>query len=461
MRRPRLALASGVLVTTLAAVIPAAAARFQPGADGIGDPFFPRAGNGGYDVSHYDLRLRFDPRRDRLRARTVITANATHPLSRFNLDYRGPRILRVKLDGARSRYFRRGRELVITPQVGIAAGGRFRVAVSYRGRPGKVTDPDGSREGWFHTDDGSVVVAEPQGSPAWYPANDHPADKATFDFAVTVPRGLEAIANGRLERRRRHGRWVTFRWRAGEPMAPYLATVATGRFRLVRSKEAGIAAITAVDPRLWPRSRPALRRTGAILRLFRSLFGPYPFGAVGAIVDRARIGYALETQTRPVYDGPPSEALIAHELSHQWFGNSVSVATWPEIWLNEGFATWAEWRWDEREGGPTTAQRFDELYATPARVKRFWNPPPAAVPGPHKLFADSVYIRGAMTLELLRQRVGTDTFLAILREWARAHADGNATTAEFISLAEAHAGDPKLSDTLFDSWLYEPGKPAR
>jgi aminopeptidase N len=209
-------------------------------------------------------------------------------------------------------------------------------------------------------------------------------------------------------------------------------------------------------------SRPTLRSTDAILRLFKSLFGPYPFGQVGAIVDRAaRIGYALETQTRPVYDSPPSRALVAHELAHQWFGNSVSVATWPDIWLNEGFATWAEWRWDQEDGGPSTARRFDQFYATPAGERSFWHPAPAALPGPHKLFHDTVYVRGAMTLELLRQRVGTETFLAILREWLATHADGNASTSDFITLAESRAGDPALSETLFGPWLFEPGKPPR
>jgi aminopeptidase N len=218
--------------------------------------------------------------------------------------------------------------------------------------------------------------------------------------------------------------------------------------------------LTAVDPRVARRSRRALAVSGDILELFASLFGSYPFGETGAIVDRASfIGYALETQTRPVYDRPPGPTLIAHELAHQWFGNSVTPASWPDIWLNEGFATWAEWRWQEHAGGATTAERFTEEAATPASDEAFWNPPPAAVPGPKKLFDEAVYTRGAMTLEALRQRVGDVSFYAILRRWASENAYANATTSEFIALAEDES-DQELDD-LFAAWLYEPGKPGQ
>ena len=442
----------------LAAAGPAEA-QFAPGSPGVGDPFFPKAGNGGYDVGAYSLRLRYRPDSDRLRARARIEATATQGLSAFDLDYRGPRIRSVRVDGERVRYRRRGQELVVSPDAAIEDGSAFEVIVAYRGKPHSIRDPDGSREGWFATDDGSVVVAEPRGSPTWFPASDHPTDKATFRFAITVPRGLKAIANGALERRRRKGRWTTYVWSADEPMAPYLATVATGRFRLRRSQAGGVPALTAVDPRLARKSRQALAKTDPIVELFTSLFGPYPFGEVGAIVDSASfIGYALETQTRPVYDRPPSAVLVAHEIAHQWFGNSVSLAAWPEIWLNEGFATWAEWRWQQQAGGATTAERFAEEYATPASEEGFWNPPPAAVPGPQKLFTESVYTRGAMTLEALRQQVGDGVFYAILRRWAAEHAYANATTADFIALAEDQSG--QQLDDLFAKWLYQPGKPA-
>jgi aminopeptidase N len=428
-------------------------------ATGLGDPFFPEQGNGGYDVRAYELRLQFHPDRDLLQATATIQATATDELRSFSLDFRHLRTLGVRVDGRLAARTRSGQKLIVVAPAPIAIGQRFTVAVRYRGHPRPINDRDGSKEGWFNTDDGSLVAAEPRGAPSWFPVNDALTDKATFEFKLTVPRSLKAIANGRLVERARRGRRSVWHWSVTEPMAPYLATVATGRFRLRRSTEAGIEALTAVDPRLWARSRAPLRRTGRILALFESLFGPYPFEVTGAIVDDASmIGYALETQTRPVYDRVPRSTLIAHELAHQWFGDSVGLTTWPEIWLNEGFATWAQWRWAEQAGGPTTAERLSRLSATPASANEFWNPPPAALPGPGKLFSDSVYVRGAMALEVLRQQVGERTFVAILREWTSAHAFGNATIAEFVALAEARSGQ-ELS-LLFDAWLYRPGKPA-
>jgi aminopeptidase N len=445
---------AGLYLTTAAP----AAAEPSPGAAGLDDPFFPLSGNGGYDVREYRIDLRYRPRGDSISARTRIDATATQDLSSFNLDYRGPRIRGLAVDGVAAPYAREGQELIVTPAAPIVAGAGFRIDVRYRGEVGTVTDPDGSREGWFNTPDGSVVVAEPRGAPTWYPANDYPTDKAAFRFELTVPHGLDAIANGRLVDRRRRGRTSTWIWRQDAPMATYLATVATGQFKVRRSKVNGIRSLIAVDPKLWKRSKGPLRESGRILSLLERLFGPYPFGEVGAIVDDAKfIGYALETQTRPVYDRPPDAVLIAHELAHQWIGNSVSLSSWPEIWLNEGFATWAEWRWDEEAGGPTTAERFAELQRTPAGDPGFWNPPPAALPGPEKLFSDPVYVRGAMALEALRQQIGDPIFRAILREWATANADGNVTIAEFIALAEARSGQEL--GPLFDTWLYQPGKP--
>jgi len=241
-------------------------------------------------------------------------------------------------------------------------------------------------------------------------------------------------------------------------MATYLATVAIGRFRLERGRTAGIRSVTAVDRELSEGSVRPLRRSGKILRLFADLFGPYPFTHTGAIVDKTdALGYALETQTRPIYPGPPDDRLIAHELAHQWFGNSVTPTSWPQIWLNEGFATWAEWRWAEEAGGPTTAKTFARLLAAPAAESGLWNPPPGAVPGPADLFAESVYVRGAMALEALRQQVGDAAFLATLRAWVSTHRHGNASIAEFIALAEAQSG--QQLESLFATWLEQPGKP--
>jgi aminopeptidase N len=321
-----------------------------------------------------------------------------------------------------------------------------------------LRDPDGSIAGWIPTDDGAFVAGEPQASPTWFPCNDHPTDKATYEFWITVPKGTEAVANGALLGRQRHGRKVTWSYAAEQPMASYLATATIGEFRLERKRFDGIESLVAVDPRQARSARRPLSRIKQITRFFSTIFGPYPFGQTGAIVDRApQVGYALETQTRPIYSEVPSEITVAHEIAHQWFGDSVSVERWEEIWLNEGFATWAEWRWDERAGGPTTAKVFERLQRTPANRQILWSPPPGDPGDAGQLFAQSVYVRGAMALEALRQRIGDDVFYATLRAWAAEHAYGNGTIDEFIALAEGQSGESL--DALFERYLFKPGKP--
>jgi aminopeptidase N len=239
-------------VAVLAVAVPAGAADgFTPGSSGLGDPFFPLAGNGGYDVTNYALRLRYDPATNRLDGTATIRATATQNLSRFDLDLRGFDISRLLVNDQAASFTRQGQELVITPHAGLPAGQTFTVRVDYAGVPAVVTDPDGSIEGWVPTDDGAFVVGEPQGSPGWYPVNDNPQDKATYTFRVTVPKGLTVMANGVLVSRTSSGGRTTWVWREGLPMAPYLATSTLGRFDLTQYElESGLPVYIAIDPTL-------------------------------------------------------------------------------------------------------------------------------------------------------------------------------------------------------------------
>ena len=434
----------------------AAAADFSPGSPGTGDPYYPLAGNGGYDVGHYSLKLTYQPAENHLAGRATIRATATQDLSSFNLDLRGFAVKRVLVDGVEATVSRDGQELTITPASGIVNGTTFEVTVRYAGVPEIVVDPDGAIEGWVPTDDGAFVVGEPQGSPGWYPANDEPADKATFDFSVAVPKGLTVMANGVLLSHKTANGRTTWRWRETDPMAPYLATATLGRFDLTQYEIDGIPAYVAVDPTL-PKGQ-VLTKLPAITRFFIDLYGEYPFNAVGAVVDDAKVvGYALETQTKPVFEVMPDEWTLVHEIAHMWYGDSVTLTDWPDIWLHEGFATWSNWIWSEKKGTKSAHQQFKQYLNTPAQADWLWSVPPGDVGGPAFLFEWSVYVRGAMTLQALREKIGDGAFFGIMRDWAQDNRYGTVTTAQFVALAEQESGVDL--DAFFQVWLYEPGRP--
>jgi aminopeptidase N len=448
---PRLSAALACAASLLA--VPTACAQ-TPGAPGIGDPYFPLMGNGGYEVDHYALDLHVWPRANRIRAVATISATATQALSAFNLDFRGLRVTSLAVDGRQAAVTRRGGEMTVTPAAPISSGAAFTVVVAYHGRPQPI-----AHIGWGPTADGTTVFAEPNGSPGWFPCNDHPSDKATYSFIVTVPRAYRAIANGLLDSVQRRRGSTTFAWREPEPMATYLATVTTGHFRIRPSTVDGLPAWTAVAPGQGRRSGPGLRKLPRIIPFLSARFGPYPFTSTGSIVVPGQSQTALETQTRPVYLGAPSSEIVAHETAHQWFGDSVSLAQWSDIWLNEGFATFSQWLWDVRGSDQGMHAIFRKLYRAkrPLGYRRFWKLPPGA-PGPKKLFSAEVYFRGGLTLEALRERLGDAVFFSILRDWTAQHRYGNATTRQFIALAEADSG--QSLGHFFDVWLFRSGKPA-
>jgi aminopeptidase N len=434
------------------------AAGFTPGSAGLGDPMFPLAGNGGYDVANYSLTLDYAPAGNQLTGDVVITARATQNLSRFDLDLRGFSITQLLVNGAAASYSRDGQELIVTPGAGLVQGKTFTVTVGYTGTPSVITDPDNSIEGWVPTDDGAFVVNEPQGSPAWYPVNDNPRDKATYDFRVSVPAGLTVMANGVLVSQSTSGGKTTWVWRETDPMAPYLATTTLGRFDLTISKtSAGIPSYVAVDPQLA--KGQVLSKLPEAIDFYTSIYGTYPFNAVGAIVDSAKVvGYSLETQTKPNFPYVPNEATLVHELAHMWYGDSVTLTQWPDIWLHEGFATWSEWIWSEHEGNKSAHQWFEQLYNTPAQDTAFWGPAVANFTDPALLFNGTVYDRGAMTLQALREKIGDLAFFQLMKGWAQQNRYGNVTTAQFIALAERLSGQDLTQ--FFKVWIFQADKPA-
>lgn len=491
MRRALVAGVVGIAVLTApvaAMAVPGDGPRYVVGASGAGDPYFPFAGNGGYDVQHYDLDITYTPPAPapaplsgQFEGVATIELRATQDLDRFDLDLRGMDVHRVMVNGRPATevapppegaevegqaYWhvqdagQRQWELTVQPRPRIKAGRSVEVVVGYGGATTRPLDIEGALYGWVTTRDGAMVVNEPDGAMTWYPVSDHPTDKATYSYEITVPEGKVAVANGLPAREpTTDGGWTTWYWDAPDLQASYLSTASVGDYDLRESETPdGLPMIDAVDDDL---SAASLSTTNASLALqaemigLLEMFGPYPFSSYGSIVDDDSVGYALETQTRPVYSRVARESTVMHELAHQWFGNAVSPHRWADIWLNEGWATYAEWIWSEDQGDDTAQEQFGAVMSTPADDE-LWATE-IADPGPFGLFLGGIYDRGAATLHALRVKIGDDAFLAGAREWVSRYDDGTATTADFEAVMEEASGMDL--DDFFEVWLRTPEKP--
>jgi len=431
------------------------------GSAGIGDPYFPTYGNGGYDVEKYDLAIKLAAGGG-IEGVATITAKAEAPLKRFDFDLHGLTVSSVQIGADPASFRREGDELVVEPKVPLASGSSFQAIVRYAGKPTEISSLTLGQTGFRSVNGVEYMAGEPESASTWFPVNDHPSDKAKYSMSFTVPDGEEVISNGTLTKRESAGGWTTWRWEVGSPMASYLTTFAVGDLRTVESTHNGKPVRIALAKTISdPQVEAAVAKTPEICDFFEQYFGAYPFEAYGAIVvDDPELGFSLETQTRPIYpasmvDNGDQGGVVAHELSHQWFGDSVSIERWSDIWLNEGFATYAQWMWQEHAGGTKIADQFERLYRN--ELNPIWNTPPAE-PGAARVFGASVYQRGGMALHALRLTVGDAKFFTILKTWAAQKRDGNGTTAEFTALAEKVAG--KSLKPLFQDWLYEQGRPA-
>lgn len=477
VRRPLLPCATATLLLTavLTAVLAGGAAQAGtalvvadraapgPGSAGIGDDYFPLDGNGGYDVAHYSIRDDYDQRTGRLSGTTILRATATADLSELNLDLLLP-VRSVSVDGRRASFEKQGRhELVVTPRSPLAAGASFRVRVAYAGHPGNYSYAGESN--WATTPTETVAVNQPHMAPWWFAANDHPLDKATFDIKITGAAADRVVSNGDLVRRRTTGPGlVTTHWRATEPMATYLAFFAMGDYAVRKGSTLGLRFYSAVSKDLPRRERRsamrAMLRSPEIVRWLESVVGPYPFSSTGGVTTSVPLGFALENQTRPVYPVLVRGRIVTvvHELAHQWFGDSVAVSGWRDIWVNEGLATFFEQLWVESRGGSTAQSWLEHSYDRLADNAGFWQLQ-VDDPGPGHLFDAPVYLRGAMATQALRHRIGETAFSTLLRTWVGSRRGANGSSADFEALAAGVSGIDLTS--FFDAWLRGPTPPAR
>lgn len=427
--------------------------------------YFPRRGNDGYVVEHYELTLDYRVGSNRLSGVAVVTAWATAPLSALVLDFADLRVDRVILqDGRRLRFEHRKEKLRVVLPAPVAAGERVVLEILYRGAPRPTSSRYGGL-GWEQLADGVLVASQPTGAPSWFPCNDRPDDKATYRIQVTTASQYRVVANGRLAGVAHSGSTSTWTYVQDAPMATYLATVQIGQYqRAELSGEAsGVPLIVVAPARHMVAAREALAAQDAMVALFARLFGPYPFGAYTVVVTEDRLEIPVEAQGVSMFgsnhvdgDGVGDGArLIPHELAHQWFGNSLTVGDWRDIWLHEGFACYAEWLWSEGSGG-----RSADVHARVwhGRLARLAQDVVLADPGPADLFDDRVYKRGALTLHALRLSLGDEAFFGVVRAWTARFRHATVATSGFVETVASEVPGRDLAG-FFRAWLYETALP--
>lgn len=456
---------AGVTTTTVRPVTttePAPAPSGTAGSAGLGDSFYPLLGNGGYDAVHYEIDLDVDPSANTIDASTTLSAVATQDLSSFNLDLSGLHVDSITVDGEEAAFSRAGAELTVLPSAVIPDGDLFSVMVSYSGTPESLDDPGVpfTKIGWHRVDGVIFTTNEPSGAMTWFPGNNHPTDKATFTFRITVPAGVTAAATGVLVSEDTGEDTTTFTWQMDDPMTTYLAAVYIGDFeRRERRLDDGLLIRDYVPPGIDPTLTEALTVASDAISYFETIFGPYPFDAYGTIVLPFPAGYALENQTLSVHGMDRLQpGIIAHEVMHQWIGNSVTVADWSDVWMLEGFATYLSWMFLAQTRDFDLEARMAELHETliDQNVTA-----PKRIGLPQLFDFAAVYGRGAMTLHALREEVGDATFLDILRAHYERSAGSHSTTAEFLDLVAELGGD--RAGEVTRSWLFDirvPGSPA-
>ncbi|MGW1895830.1 M1 family metallopeptidase [Streptomyces sp. NPDC002004] len=432
------------------------------------DPYFPDHGDTRYRILRYELDLDYRPMSNRLSGSARLSGMAgPAPLEEISLDLAAFRIQRVLVDSRTARYTHRAGKLRIRPARALVPGTAFTVEVRYTGNPKPVRSPWGGL-GWEELTDGALVASQPVGAPSWYPCNDRPADKASYRVSITTPSAYTAIVGGRLLARTTRASSTTWVYEQSAPTSTYLVTVSLGKYTAVPltapapvdGRHTAVPQTAYVPARLLPQFTVDFARQTRIMQFFEEVFGTYPFGEYAVVVADEELTIPVEAQGMATFgtnhlDGArSSERLIAHELAHQWFGNSLSVADWQHIWLNEGFAKYAEWLWSERSGGTTVAAHaaaaHQALTVLPQDLL-------LADPGKQLMFDDRLYERGGLTVHALRRALGEDPFFRMLKDWTSRHRHGTVTTADFTSHAQRYTASPL--DGLFDAWLREPSLP--
>ncbi len=428
------------------------------------DPYLPGQGSGAFRVARYELELDYRVDKNRLDGRAVLHAAAVHAGSEIALDLAGLRVTEVLMPGRKVRKFKqRSERLIVVPEPALLSGEPFVLDIRYKGKPSPRRGLWGE-VGWEELSDGVLVAGQPNGAASWFPCNDHPRDKASYRIAVTTDAGYRAVCNGVLVSRQARPGKETWVYEQSEPTSSYLATVQIGRYELHQlnpDRAAGdVPQAAAVPGRLSARARAGLARQPEMMRTFTGCFGPYPFADYTVVVTDDALEIPLEAQSLSIFGRNQlgqdwdSQRLIAHELAHQWFGNSLTAASWKDIWLHEGFACYAEWIWSEAAGVMPAADRARAAWRSLNRGRQDLR---IGHPGPELMFDDRVYTRGALAVHAVRAGCGDRAFFALLQDWTGRHRHGSVATEDFIRAADRVTGMDTAA--VLRPWLYEEALP--
>ncbi|MDK8879278.1 M1 family metallopeptidase [Corynebacterium sp. MSK008] len=389
--------------------------------------------NLGFHVTHYDLDFDYKVAPNRLEATATLTLSTWRELNHLTLDLtQGLTARRVEATGGFGikRYRHHGGKLRITFDQFIPVDTELQLTIRYAGSPRPRRTAWGML-GWEELENGALTANQPNGAPSWFPCDDTPDEKATYTFNVRADRGYVAVTNT-----------------TARPMATYLATVQVGQFHRVelgRNTVAWLPPATQVGD---------LDKQQAMLDYFETVFGPYPFENYQVVVHEEELDIPLEAQGLSIFGENHlrgNERLIAHELAHQWFGNSLGIAQWEDIWLNEGFACYAEWLWADFSGqmpiDVSVRTHYDNI--TPMRFT-------LADPGPRNMFDDRVYKRGAITLHALRRAFGDTVFFNAVRDYVATNAHGIVETFDLVNAFKRQGAD---ISPILDAWIQHPELP--
>ncbi|XVV11662.1 M1 family metallopeptidase [Actinoplanes sp. CA-131856] len=459
MRRVPLVLIAAVLLAGCEGTPPATKIDYAPWRAGaskpVADKLYPARGTAALDVLHYDLKLAWQPTTRTLTGTATLRIRPTADATQIKLDFKPYVLDEVTVDGVATKGAKVTAEKLVVPAT-VKSDEPVTLTVGYHGRPATTPMPSNRGDveplGLTVTEDGSLwTMQEPFGAFTWYPANDQPSDKALYDIAVTVPAGWSAIAAGTPAGQSGN----TFRYRSTDPMASYLQTLAVGKYKKVTAKGPnGLPLTYWYRPGTDERLLPSLKKSPQFIGFLEKRFGPYPFPTGGIVIVDSASG--METQQMITMGGRPArfdpaayEEDLLHEYAHQWFGDSITPSSWTDLWLNEGWATYAQFLYQQSIEGFSDAALESYLRKNDASLRARLGPPGSPKAGN---FAESnVYICPAAMLKELNDALGDAKFFALGQAWVQTQKNTQQDRASFIAFVNKQTG--KDFTKLINSWL--------